>query len=219
MSSSTTILDLLSVGQAGKEPTVNALFDAASPSMLFGRRASQCSGLAFGYYGGVMQVDGVLTVIANGTVTVTDDATNYVEASRSGVVTANTTAYTAGSIPLYTLVAAGGVVTSYTDNRAWVVPMTTHGKASVAVTTANVTLTNAQAACDYLITTGALTGNRNVIVPAYWCADVFCNNTDSGGPWTTTFKGASGTGIVVAKTMRARLRHDGTNVVRISADV
>ncbi len=91
--------------------------------------------------------------------------------------------------------------------------------ASVAITTADVTLKGHEHCAGYLTTTGALTGNRNVIVPTDWKGTVYNNNTDSGGPWTTTFKTSGGAGVVVAKTKRAMLQADGTNVVRVTADV
>jgi len=88
--------------------------------------------------------------------------------------------------------------------------------ASVSVTGSDVTLNDAQASARYLVTTGALTGNRNVIVPNSWEGIVFCDNT---GGSTTTFKTSAGTGIVVAQGSRAILFADGTNVVRVTADV
>lgn len=217
MSGSTTNLDLIAQSQASKEVTANALFDAASPAMLFGRRASLCSGLNWYYYGGSMVVDGVLTAIANNAAALVLSAstTNYVEATRAGVVSKNTTGFTPGAVPLYTIVTGASSVTSYTDNRAWVQPDHMTSKASVAVTAADVTLTQAQAACRYLTTTGVLTGNRNVIVPNDWEGIVFCSNT---GAFTTTFKTSGGSGVVVAQTKRAHLLADGTNVVRITAD-
>lgn len=218
MSGSTTNLDLIAQSQASKEVTANALFDAGSPATLFGRRASLCSGLNWFFYGGSMVVDGVLTTIANNAAALVLSAstTNYVEATRAGVVSKNTTAFTPGTIPLYTIVTGASSVTSYTDNRAWVQPAHVTSKASVAVTAADVTLTQAQAACRYLTTTGILTGNRNVIVPNDWDGLVYCNNT---GAFTTTFKTSGGSGVVVAQTKRAHLMADGTNVVRITADV
>ena len=218
MSDSTSLLDLIAQSQASKEATANALFDAGSPATLFGRRASLCSGLNWFYYGGMLIVDGVLTAIANNAaaLVLSASATNYVEATRAGVVSKNTTGFTAGAIPLYTIVTGASSVTSYTDKRAWVQPDHMTSKASVAVTAADVTLTQAQAACRYLTTTGVLTGNRNVIVPNDWEGLVFCNNT---GAYTTTFKTSGGSGIVVAQTKRAHLLADGTNVVRITADV
>ncbi len=110
-------------------------------------------------------------------------------------------------------------MTSYTDNRAWVAPAYLASNGSVAVTTADVDLTVAviadKARCSYLTTTGALTANRNVIVPNSWQAIVFCNNR---GAFTTTFKTAAGTGVVVAQGKRALLIADGTNVVRATPD-
>jgi hypothetical protein len=88
--------------------------------------------------------------------------------------------------------------------------------ASVAVTTADVTLKGHEHCARYLTTTGVLTGNRNVIVPTDWEGLVYCNNT---GAFTTTFKTSGGSGVVVAQTKRAHLMADGTNVVRITADV
>lgn len=217
MASSTTNLDLIAQSQAAKEVTANALFDAGSPATLFGRRASLCSGLNWFYYGGTMLVDGVLTAIANNAAALVLSAstTNYVEATRAGVVSKNTTGFTPGAIPLYTVVTGSASVTSYTDQRAWVQPEHITSAASVAVTTADVTLSDAQARCSYLTTTGVLTGNRNVIVPNAWQGTVYCNNT---GAYTTTFKTSSGAGVVVAQTKRAILLADGTNVVRVTAD-
>ena len=217
MAGSTTILDLIAQSQASKEVTANALFDAGSPATLFGRRASLCAGLSWFYYGGTMLVDGVLTAISNNAaaLALTASTTNYVEATRAGVVSKNTTAFTPGSIPLYTIVTGASTVTSYTDQRAWVQPEHVTSAVSVAVTGADVTLSQAQAACSYLTTTGILTGNRNVIVPNNWQGAVYCSNT---GAFTTTFKTSAGSGVVVAQTKRAILLADGTNVVRITAD-
>jgi hypothetical protein len=215
MSSSTSLLDLIAQSQASKEITANALFDAGSPAALFGRRASVCSGLTWGYYGGSWLMDGSGYAIANGSIALSASATNYIEADRSGAVSKNTTAFTPGRTPLYAVVTGPSTVTSYTDWRSWVQPMDIVSKGSVAVTTADVTLNESQARCRYLITTGALTGNRAVIVPAYWEGIVYCNNS---GAFTTTFKTSGGSGVVVAQGKRAILLADGTNVVRVTAD-
>ena len=217
MSNKTSLLDLIYQSQSSKETTANNLFDAASPAMLFGRRASLCSGLNWFYYGGYMLVDGVLTAIANNAaaLALTASSNNYIEATRAGAVSANTTGFTPGRIPLYLAVTSTSTVSDYTDYRPWVQPVAVTSKASVAVTTADYTLSAAEARCGYLTTTGALTGNRNVIVPNDWQGIVFCNNT---GAFTTTFKTQSGTGIVVAQGKRAVLFADGTNVVRITGD-
>lgn len=117
MASSTAIIDLITVGQAGKEVTANDLFFSLSPSLLFARRAASSVGLTWAYYGG--RYNGV--DVANGAVTLTTNATNYVEADvTTGAVAANTAGFTAGTskASLYSVVvSAAGLVTSYKDFR------------------------------------------------------------------------------------------------------
>ena len=117
MSSSSSHLDLISPSQASKEATANELFNAGSPAALFGRRASTCTGLTWGYYGGRLSVAGVSTLINNGTIALSASSTNYIEATTAGVVSKNTTAFTGGSIPLYTATTSASAVTAYTDYR------------------------------------------------------------------------------------------------------
>lgn len=115
MSNSTTLLDTIAVNQSNKESVVNALLDAASPAMLWGRHASACSGLVWGFYGGWFGG----AQIANGTVTLTASATNYVYANAStGAVSVNTTGFPAGAIPLYSIVTGTTTVSNYTDERS-----------------------------------------------------------------------------------------------------
>lgn len=119
MSDSTSLLDLISSGQSAKELSANDLFDAGSPATLLGRRASTTAALTWGYYGGVAVLDdGSLLQIANGTKTLTDNATNYLELDTTdGSVDLNTSGWTAGKRRLYQIVVASGAVTSYTDWR------------------------------------------------------------------------------------------------------
>ncbi len=220
MSSSSSHLDLISPSQASKEATANELFNAGSPAALFGRRASTCTGLTWGYYGGPMLVDGVLTVMANGTVALTASTTNYIEATRAGVVSKNTTAFTPGQIPLYTAVTGTSTITSWTEYRAWVQPTVVAGKlARVIASDANITLTWSEAANDILqFTSGvSLTATRNVVVPLAARQWTVYNGTT--GAQSLQFIGASGTGITVANGKRAIIYADGTNIVRVSADV
>ena len=220
MASSTSNLDLISPSQASKEATANEAFNAMSPGALFGRRASTCTGLTWGYYGGPMLVDGVLTVIANGTVALTASTTNYIEATRAGVVSKNTTAFTPGQIPLYTAVTGTSTITSWTEYRAWAQPTVVAGKlARVIASDANITLTWAEAANDILQFTSSvsLTATRNVVVPLAARQWTVYNGTT--GAQSLQFIGASGTGITVANGKRAIIYADGTNVVRVTADV
>ena len=118
MSNSTTNLILITTSQASKEVTANAMFDAASPAMLFGRIASETTALTWGYYGGAILVGNTPTQIANGTLSLTASTTCYVQATLTGVVSFNTTGFTLGQIPLYTITTGTATVTAYTDQRA-----------------------------------------------------------------------------------------------------
>lgn len=83
---------------------------------------------------------------------------------------------------------------------------------------ANVTLSSAEMESPILEFTGALTANISVIVPlASGGLFVVFNNTS--GAFTLTVKGSTGTGIAVGQGKRAILYADGTNVVRVTADV
>jgi hypothetical protein len=210
MANSTTNIDTISSGQLQPEVTANQYFDSASPATLFGRRGSATSLLTWAYYGGRMLVDGVLTTVVNGTVTLTASNTNYVEATRAGVVSCNTTGFTAGRIPLYTVVVGASAPTSYTDERTWVDPAYMTHQVSVSITTADVTLTAAQARCRVIVLSGALTGNRNLIVPnnGEW---IVVNNTS--GSYTVTVKTSAGTGVEVAQSTSKMFLADGTNVI------
>jgi len=55
--------------------------------------------------------------VSASTLTVADDDTSYVECNSSGTVSDNTTGFTAGSLPLATVIAAGGDISSVTDDR------------------------------------------------------------------------------------------------------
>jgi hypothetical protein len=210
-----SLLDLLVQSQSGKEITANALFDACSPSSLFGRRAAVCSGLTWGYYGGVISIDGVLTAIANGTVTLSVNTLNYVEVTRAGVVSKNTTAFTPGSIPLYTVVTGASTATSYTDYRTWAKLQCVTGLKGIALSDANTTLTAAQARNEILEFTGTLTAQRNIVVPLAPQQWTIYNGATNG----LQIIGATGTGVVIATTKTAIVYSNGTNVRRVTADV
>jgi hypothetical protein len=218
MSGSTSLLDLLSSQQLGKDVTANDLFNADSPAALFGRRGSLCSGLNWFYYGGQMVSDGSLAGISNNAaaLVLTASSNNYIEADRAGAVTTNTTGFTPGRIPLYLAVTGASTVTSYTDYRSYKTTIASTSKGTETVTAADVTMSAATARCRYVTVSGALTGNRNLITPNDWEGIIFNNTT---GAFTLTVKTSGGSGIVVAQTKRAILFADGTNVVRITADV
>lgn len=91
------------------------------------------------------------------------------------------------------------------------------GRQAVSVAgSTDVTLTDAQARALIQESTGVLTGNINVIVPARAAVYVWYNNTS--GSYSLTVKTASGTGVVVAQGSRLVLICDGTNVTAQTTD-
>ena len=218
-SGSSGVPDFIAEGQSQKEVTANGYFDASSPSILFGRRASTTGLLTWGFYGGEMLVDGVLTAISNSSVALTASATNFVEATRAGSVSGNTAGFTAGRIPLYEVVTNATTVTSYTDRRAWVQPLHVAGLLSRSMTSdANITLTAAEARNQVLrfTSTVSLTTTRDVIVPL--APQILTVSNETNGAQSLRFIGATGTGITVANARRAIIFSDGTNIVRATAD-
>lgn len=215
MSNSTITFDAIIQSQSAKEITANAMLDAVSPASLYGRRQSTSSGLTWGYYGGNVLINGVLTQIANGTLSLTASTTNYVQAlPASGAVSSNTTGFTAGSIPLYTIITGASTVTSYTDHRLATPEFT--GRLAKTMGDANTTLTQAEARNNIIELTGTLTAARNIVLPlAVRQYTVFNGST---GGFGLQFIGASGTGVTVAAGKRAIVYADGTNIVRVTPD-
>lgn len=123
MADSTTILDSIIQGSGSQDLQANALYDCASPAMLYGRRASTSSGLTFGGYGGHPTLsDGTIGTISNWTVTLTASTTSYIVALKStGAVSASTSSTNwnnrADYWRLYSVVTGTATVTSYTDAR------------------------------------------------------------------------------------------------------
>jgi len=215
MANSTTNIDGIINGQGSQHLTANAVFDAASPAVAYGRRASTCSGVTWGYYGGVVRISGVLTEIANGTITLSASFTNYVEAHPdTGAVSKNTTAFTPGYLPLYSVVVGSAAPTSWSDKRNSFVLNDTLAKALSS--DANYTLIQAEAAAGILSFTGTLTATRDIVVPLVGKRQWSVYN---GTGQSLRFIGATGTGITVATAKHAIVRSDGTNIVRVTADV
>lgn len=214
MADSTTNLDPVVAVSYSKEVQLNALMDAASPATTYGRRASTTTGLIWGYYGGKVSLAGVVTAIANGTLTLTASSTNYVQAHpETGAVSSNTTAFTPGYLPLYTVVTGASSVTSYTDQRT--LALATNATLAKALSDANTTLTQPEAANATLTFTGTLTATRDIVVPLVGKKQWTVYN---GTGQSLRFIGASGTGITVATLKHAVVRSDGTNIVRVTAD-
>lgn len=206
----TTLTQLIAT-QASKHATANNNFSAVAAAGAFGRRPEGISGLTWAYYGGIVRnASGALTAVSNGTISLSN-ATNYIELTPSGTVQANTSNWTAGYVPLYTVVASGGAITTETDYRHFV-DFEQHCRLSKSVAgSSDTTLTAEEAAVGSHEYTGALTGNKSVIFPLRSALKWIYNNTT--GDFTLTIKSSTGTGIVVPRGQRVALLCDATNWV------
>jgi hypothetical protein len=216
MADSTTPLFTLSSSQNNQEARINELFDAASPGTYFGRNADTSTGLTWGYFAAKVLINGTPTTVASGTKTLTASATNYISVSQAGVVSVGTSRL-ANECPLYSIVTGSATVTTYTDERE---PKAMErffaGRTSQAMADANQTITQAQSLCETLVTTGALTAARNLVVPLRRATWIVRNDCTGFGVQVI---GASGTGTTIGVGKTAIVSCDGTNVVRVTADV
>ena len=117
MADSTSTVAQLAPSQSNKELRINELIDALSAAILYGRNAATTTGLVWGYYGG--RWGGA--PIANGTATLTANATTYIQADRAtGVVSTSTSAWgaTATYVRLYKVTTGASSITAYEDHRA-----------------------------------------------------------------------------------------------------
>jgi hypothetical protein len=180
------------------------------------------SGLTLSVFGGNVVVGGVVTTLSNQTaLSLTNSATNYVELDPAGTATTsgiriNTSGWTAGYLPLWSIVTSGGAISTYADERPWLATVNPRAVVNMA-SNANKTLTQAEARADILeITSTTLTATRDIVLPLTPKQRTVFNNTT--GSQSLQFIGATGTGITVANAKRAILYSDGTNIVRVTAD-
>lgn len=89
---------------------------------------------------------------------------------------------------------------------------------AVSTTDANYTLTNADIPNVILEIGGAWSAGRNVVAPLETGAIYWVKNNTTGG-FSATFKTSGGSGVVIANGKGAWVYCDGTNYVRMTADV
>ena len=213
MSDTSTPFGTVATGLGDQTAKANALFDAVSPAAVYGLNSSTTTGLVLGLHGGKVVVDGVVTVIADYTGTLTASLTNYVEANpATGAVTKNTTCYTPGYWRIGRGVATTTAFTWYDDRFPQPDLSATLAK---ALTDANTTLTQPEASNAILTFTGTLSTTRDIVVPLVGKRQWTVYN---GSSQSLRFIGATGTGITVATLKHAIVRSDGTNIVRVTAD-
>jgi hypothetical protein len=218
MADSTTPFGTIASGQGNQSSKANALFDAASPVAIYGYKYATTSGLTLGYHGGKITVNGVVTTIADGTLVMTASSTNYVEANPvTGAVSKNTTSYTPGHWRIGRAVTGTGSITTWYDDRYLCFGQQTRLQTKAFPSDANYTLTQPEADVDVIsITAGTISTTRDFIVPiAFPKVWTVINKTAQ----SVRIIGASGTGITIATVKTATVMADGTNVIRLTADV
>lgn len=218
MSDSTTPLGTITNGQGNQTTKANGLFNALSPVAIYALEYANTSGLVLGYHGGKISVNGVVTAIADGTVTLTASVTNYVEANpTTGAVTRSTSAYTPGYWRIGRAVTGTASITTWYDDRFLNFGKQTWLLTKAFPSDANYTLTQPEAEADVIsITAGTISTTRDFIVPiAFPKVWTVINKTAQ----SVRIIGATGTGITIATVKTATVMADGTNVVRLTADV
>lgn len=88
-----------------------------------GENSISHNGLLYAYYAGAIRYANVVTIVPAGTVLLTEGVTNYIECSKIGTVSANTTGFTVGAFPMATATTLAGSPSSIdtvTDKRAWI---------------------------------------------------------------------------------------------------
>ena len=90
-------------------------------------------------------------------------------------------------------------------------PLAQYGLVSITgLTNANVTLTAPQAAKEMIILSGTLTGNVQIIFPAWTERWLIANNTT--GAFTVTCKTSAGSGVIMPQGVTTMIYGDGTNI-------
>jgi|GEM_PF-1919882 len=119
------------------------------------------------------------------------NATNYIEVTAAGVASVNTTAFTAGSYPLATVVASAGAITSNTDLRAWITPKpgAAGGVTSITGTANEITVTGTTTPTLSLPT--ALTFTGKTVTGGTFTGGAF--NGTVGATTPSTVAGTTGT--------------------------
>lgn len=88
----------------------------------WGPRPAAFSGLTYAYFGGTAWDGAAWDSAANGTVALSDNATNYVERTVAGVVSTNTSGFTATKLPMAVVTTLSGAITAVSERRMPTVP-------------------------------------------------------------------------------------------------
>lgn len=212
-----TTLVQISANQSAKEITANENLTAVAIAGAFGKKHTTTTlsgGLTFGFYGGVINVDGTLTAVSDGTVSLQAAGTNYVQRDRVGTVTTTTNGFNPGFIPLWEIAtSASSAITGYTDRRTDVHPQPSvyTSVGTVSMTSSSYTMTAVEWRNEIVWVIGSAGA---LIVPTVKKRYGVTNNCAA----QTLVKTSAGSGIVIAASRHAIVYCNGTHVMRETAD-
>jgi hypothetical protein len=128
------------------------------------------------------------------------NATNYIEVTAAGVASVNTTAFTAGSYPLATVVASAGAITANTDLRAWITPKpgASGGVTSITGTANEITVTGTTTPT--LSLPSALTFTGKTVTGGTFNSGAFNGTVGATTPSTVAGTTITGTGSLTLGT-------------------
>lgn len=205
-------LTLLTAGQLQPEVTINQdlniLDSVGAPMLAFANNPNTTTGLTYGYYGGKIYSNGANIAIANGTIALAASVTNYVQRTAAGIVSVNSTGFTAGLIPMATVVTGASTITTITDARP--ASSDLRGRQVIAVAATNITLTDAQVNARILSFQGTLTANVVVTFPAYQQEWIVSNETT--GAFSLQVQTAGGSPLTVLQGTARAVYGNGTLV-------
>jgi hypothetical protein len=112
-----TILDALEGGPVGITADAGDIDSIAKGGGAFSQNPDTTTGLTFGFKAGRFHNGLTLVSVSAGTVALSSSSTNYVEVDRAGTVSANTTAFTSGRLPLYTIVTGASTISTTTVSK------------------------------------------------------------------------------------------------------
>ncbi|MBP0714805.1 hypothetical protein ABXK61_15975 [Burkholderia sola] len=220
-------IDQISSTQANKELTMNALTDAASPAMIWGRHASATFGLTWGYYGGrFVDSTGTAHAIANGAITLGASTTTYIYADNvTGAVSSNMTGFPAGKVPLYSVVTGASAISSWLDYRSYQPSAVGSGSGGMGLaggtikTAAYTFVSGDKGQCLIMNSSGAVSQQLNAAsFGAQWWAA--CENIGAGTmtltvPTGTKLDGVTNGTLAVPTNNGVTFFTDGTDVYTI----
>ena len=147
------------------------------------------------------------------------NATNYIEVTAAGVASVNTTAFTAGSYPLATVVASAGAITANTDLRAWITPKpaAAGGVTSITGTANEITVTGTTTPT--LSLPSALTFTGKTITGGTFASPTLTTPTIGDGTEAApslSFTGDTDTGVYRPAANTVGIVGGGNDVVRLT---